>query len=99
MMCPLSQAFPDKTVTLPFPDKTVTLPYHKIWKYLFSMYTEVWELESANRGKTIYPYLIKNDYAYGIGLYIVDADSCKKWFLIFCFQTHYFVLKYNVCNQ
>ena len=42
-----------------------------------SLVTEVWELENGNN-KTIEPTLPNDDYAYGIALYIVEKDFCKK---------------------
>ena len=39
--------------------------------------TEVWELENGNN-KTIEPTLPDSAYAYGIALYVVEKDFCKK---------------------
>ena len=39
--------------------------------------TEVWELENGNN-KLIEPYFLDGTYAWGIGLYLVDNDFCKK---------------------
>merc|ERR1719197_165069 len=39
--------------------------------------TEVWKLENGNN-KTIEPTLPDNDYRFGIALYVVDKDFCKK---------------------
>ena len=48
-------------------------------KFLFSpLVTEVWELENGNN-QIIQPTL---DYAFGIALYVVEKDFCKKWFCI-----------------
>ena len=49
-----------------------------LFKSLFSrLYTDVFELENGN-GKIIHPTLPDNDYAYGIALYAVEKDFCKK---------------------
>ena len=40
--------------------------------------TEVWELENGNN-KIIQPTLPDDDYAFGIALYVVEKDFCKKW--------------------
>jgi len=39
--------------------------------------TEVWELENGN-DKLIQPTLTDHDYAWGIALYAVEKDFCKK---------------------
>ena len=39
--------------------------------------TEVWDLINADH-KVINPSLPKNSYYYGIGLYLVDLEYCKK---------------------
>ena len=45
---------------------------------LFSPFvTEVWELENGNN-KIIQPTLPDGDYRYGIALYVVEKDFCKK---------------------
>ena len=41
--------------------------------------TEVWELENGNN-KTIEPTLPNDDYAFGIALFVVEKDFCKKWY-------------------
>ena len=41
------------------------------------MVTEVWELENGTN-KIIEPTLPDNHYAFGIALYVVDKDFCKK---------------------
>ena len=43
--------------------------------------TEVWELENGNNN-IIQPTLPDADYMYGIALYIVEKDFCKKWKII-----------------
>ena len=39
--------------------------------------TEVWELENGNN-RFIGPYFPDREYAWGIALYLVDKDFCKK---------------------
>ena len=47
-------------------------------KSLFSpLVTEVWEFENGNN-KIIQPTLPDDDYAFGIALYVVEKDFCKK---------------------
>ena len=47
-------------------------------KSFFSpLVTEVWELENGNND-IIQPTLPSADYIYGIALYIVEKDFCKK---------------------
>ena len=41
------------------------------------MVTEVWELDNGTN-KTIEPTLPNGYYIYGIALYVVDKDFCKK---------------------
>ena len=50
----------------------------------FSAETEVWELANGNN-KVINPTL-SNNYRYGIGIYAVDFDYCRKQKDIFCFK-------------
>ena len=50
----------------------------KILKSLFSpLVTEVWELENGNN-KLIEPTLPDWHYTWGIALYVVEKDFCKK---------------------
>ena len=49
---------------------------------LFRLATEVWDIESSTdniiAGKDIQPRLADGNYRYGIGLYAVDFDFCRK---------------------
>ena len=45
--------------------------------FLSYLDTEIWEFEAGNNN-VIDPSLPDWDYAYGIALFVVDADFCKK---------------------
>ena len=45
--------------------------------FAFSAETEVWELSNGNN-KVINPTLPSTHYRYGIGIYAVDFDFCRK---------------------
>jgi len=50
---------------------------HFIESFFSPLFTEVWKLENGNN-KIIQPFLPDEVYAYGIALYVVDKDFCKK---------------------
>ena len=44
---------------------------------IFSASTEIWQLENGE-SKIVNPTLTNGDYIYGIGLFAVDFNFCKK---------------------
>ena len=48
---------------------------------IFSAPTEIWQLQNGE-SKIVNPILITGNYIYGIGLFAVDFNFCKKWFRV-----------------
>ena len=46
-------------------------------KIFIRVMTELWEMETQQR-RLIAPTLPHNAYAYGIGLFLVDIEYCRK---------------------
>ena len=51
---------------------------HNPWKYFSDAITEVWELVDKNNA-VINPSLPHYHYYYGVALFPVNVDFCKKW--------------------